>query len=318
MATMKALVKDRSRVALRDVPVPDLRNADDVLVRVVTAGVCRTDLYVAQGRIPVSEPRILGHEFSAVVEASGPAVPNLRRGERVAVVPLIPCRICANCTGGDAINCLRRTMLGVERDGAFAEFVIIPARCIYPLPGGLSFLAGAYAEPVAAALAVLNAGIRPEQTGLVLGHNRFATLVQRLLETHGFGQVTLHDPAGGAAQLPADHFDFVIETAVSTETLQEIMRVARPRGTVVLKSRLPGLVGLDLTAAIAKELTLRAVQYGPFSRAIALLAEGRLDLDGLLGPAYPLDDYEQVFAQAAHSEACKLFFRVADRHVWDR
>jgi L-iditol 2-dehydrogenase len=313
---MTALVKQGSRVALRQVwrPVPD---RDEVLVRVVVAGVCRTDLHVADGRIPGPEPLILGHEFSGVVEAAGPDAGGCGPGCRVAVSPIIPCLDCERCFAGDAINCGRRAMLGVDRDGAFAEYVCVPGRCVWPLPNGASFAAGAYAEPIAAALGVLNAAIHPLHRGVILGNNRFAALTQRVLECQGFKHLARADPAKAAA-LPGDAFDFVIETALTTETLREMVRLARPRGTLVLKSRQPGLVGLDVNAALRKQLTLRAVQYGHFVQAMGLLARDRLSLDGLLGPAYPLADFAQVFARASHNESAKLFFHIAADHVWDR
>src|SRR5438094_704214 len=127
---MTALVKQGSRVAPARVPRP-APGREDVLVRVVVAGVCRTDLHVADGRIP------------------------------------------------------------------------------------------------------------PLHRGLILGRNRFAVLTERVLECQGFKHLTRVDPSETAA-LAADAFDFVIETALSTETLREMVRLARPRGTLVLKSRQPG------------------------------------------------------------------------------
>jgi threonine dehydrogenase-like Zn-dependent dehydrogenase len=91
-----------------------------------------------------------------------------------------------------------------------------------------------------------------------------------------------------------------------------MVRCARPRGTLILKSRHPGPIAFDLRAALRKELTFRAVHYGSFRKAVALLAEGRLDLTGLLGPAHPLEDFERVFALARQNEAAKLFFQVAE------
>jgi L-iditol 2-dehydrogenase len=313
---MTALVKEGSRVALREVP-RSVPGREDVLVRVVVAGVCRTDLHVADGRLPGPDPLVFGHEFSGVVEAAGPEAGNCAPGQRVAVSPIIPCLDCEQCLVGDTINCTRRTMLGVDRDGAFAEYVCVPGRCVHPLPNGASFAAGAYAEPIAAALGVLNAAIHPLHRGLILGRNRFAVLTRRVLECQGFQHLTCADPAEAAA-LPDHAFDFVIETSLTTETLREMVRVARPRGTLVLKSRRPGLVGLDVNAALRKQLSLRAVLYGPFVQAMGLLAKGTLSLDGLLGPAYPLADYERVFALARRDESAKLFFHIAADHVWDR
>src|SRR5262249_21566407 len=119
MPTMRALVKRGSRLELCEVPVPSI-NGDEVLVRVAVAGLCRTDRQVARGQIPAADPLILGHEFAGTVEAVGWNVWGVRPGQRVAVRPVFGCGACAVCQGGDEINCPKRTMLGVEHDGAFA------------------------------------------------------------------------------------------------------------------------------------------------------------------------------------------------------
>src|SRR5947207_1873518 len=113
MPTMKALRKVGPRAELCRVEVPQ-PGPSEVQVRVEAAGVCRTDVLVARGGLPSADPVTLGHEFSGVVTAVGDGVTNVRRGDRVAVLPLIPCGRCAVCEGGDSINCPRRRMLGVD------------------------------------------------------------------------------------------------------------------------------------------------------------------------------------------------------------
>jgi L-iditol 2-dehydrogenase len=319
MRLMEAVVKKGRDVGAARVPWPSLRQDDDALIRVALAGICRTDLYVAQGRLGgVPDPLILGHEFAGTVVDLGPACAALKPGNRVTVFPMIPCLACVNCGEGREQDCLRRSMLGVDRDGAFAEAVVVPARCVYRLPDGVSFRAGAYAEPVAAALAVLNAGLHSEQSGLIYGRNRFALLVEQVLRAHGFDRVTIHDPSDPGVRPEAHAFDFVIETFATPEALAEVVRAARPRGTVVLKSRQPWPVTIDVMQAIPKELTFRAVNYGRFERAIALLSEGRIGLDALLGPVYPLGAVTRAFEEAGRGESDKVFLAPGDDHVRDR
>src|SRR5262245_28923258 len=105
MSTMTALVRHGSWVGLRQLPRP--RPGDgEVLVRVVVAGICRTDLHVAAGLLPAADPVVLGHEFAGVVEAAGSRVEGLRRGDRVAVMPVLPCGACPPCRAGDELVCL--------------------------------------------------------------------------------------------------------------------------------------------------------------------------------------------------------------------
>jgi L-iditol 2-dehydrogenase len=290
------------------VPPPVLRAADDVLIRVHVAGICRTDVYAAEGRLPVREPLILGHEFAGVVEASGPQVCHVAPGQRVAVMPFIACRCCEQCRSGLELVCQHKSMLGVDRDGAFAELVVVPAAEVYPIPPSVSFHEAAYAEPLAAALAVLHAGLRRDQHGLIVGHNRFALLLGKVLRAHGFDHFMIYDPVEDA--VPAENsLDFAIETVATTEALATMVRAVRPRGTVVLKSRQPRSVGLNLAAAVAKDLTFRAVFSGPFAEAVALLADRRLDLGDLRGPTYPLESFADALLAAKEDEGSKWFLK---------
>ncbi|QEL14668.1 zinc-dependent alcohol dehydrogenase [Limnoglobus roseus] len=305
MAMMRAVVLDDRGVGFRRVPIPELRHPDDVRVRVSVAGLCRTDLLVAAGKLPVATPRVLGHEFSGTVEAVGPAAAGVKPGDRVAVNPVFGCGRCPVCAA-DPINCPRRTMLGLDRDGAFAEFVVVPAANVFPVPPHVPELAAAYAEPVAAALAVFNAGLDPSEYGLVHGNNRFARLVELVLCDAGFGTLSRVDPAVALD----DEFDFAVETGLDGPTFDDLVRVIRPGGTLVVKSRQAVRVGVDFAAAVRKQLTIRAVNYGPFRRAVGLLAEGRLNLTGLFGATYPLERWHEAFA-AAGNEAAKVFLTTA-------
>jgi threonine dehydrogenase-like Zn-dependent dehydrogenase len=312
MPTMNALVKHGPSVAVCRIAVPDLAGEDEVRVRVSLAGLCRTDVQVAQGEIPAADGLVLGHEFSGVIDAVGSAIPHLRPGLRVAVQPVFGCGSCPFCREGDEINCPQRTMLGVDHDGAFAEFVVVPGRCVFPLPDSVSQHAAAYAEPVAAGLGVLSADLPHNEPGLILGRNRFSLLVERLLRVHGFTNITILDRD---AEPPPGAFAYVIETGLQQNTLSRMLHAVRPRGTLVLKSRQPQPVEFDVRGALLKQVTIRAVNYGSFRRAVGLLAEGALDLDGLLGPIYPLEEFAEVFEQARRCESAKLFFDPAGEHV---
>jgi threonine dehydrogenase-like Zn-dependent dehydrogenase len=275
MELMKAIVKQGADVRLRAVSRP-AAGLTEVVVRVRAAGLCRTDLFVARGLLPSADPVILGHEFSGAVD-----------GTRVAVMPVLP----------------SGAMLGVDRDGAFAEFVAVPESAVHALPAAVPDLAGAYAEPVAASLAVLKTGIRPDERGLVYGSNRIARLTGRVLRARGFALVT-----AGPGPLPENGFDFIVETCPTPEAFDEMIRAVRPGGRIVLKSRPHARVPIDLAAAVRKEISFHAAAYAPFDEALDLLASGRLDLSDLLGPIRPLEDFERVFAEAGSGESVKTFF----------
>jgi threonine dehydrogenase-like Zn-dependent dehydrogenase len=288
---MRALVKEGKTVGIKDIPRPVLKSAGDVLVCIKLAGLCRTDVFVAEGKIGSKDTVVLGHEFSGEVVEAGSAANDFARGDRVTVMPVMPCGACAFCKGSAADKCQNTTMLGIDHDGAFAEYVSVPASSVYKLPESVSFMQGAYSEPVAAALSVVKAGIRPEQKGLIHGDNRFGRLIERILRAYGFNDITVH----GTGALPENAFDFAVETQATAEIMDEIFFAMKPGGRIVLKSRKQESVGINFMTAVRKELVLTAVNYGDFKEAIRLMADGALKVDDLFGSVHPLEEFPAVF-----------------------
>jgi L-iditol 2-dehydrogenase len=221
-------------------------------------------------------------------------------------MPALACGNCSACRTGATIQCSEYRLLGLDRDGAFAEAVVVPAAAVYRLPDHVSFAAGAYTEPVAAALGVLDADLPPRGHGLLFGDGRFVRLVEAILHLHGFRDVS----RGGPSPTPSE-FDFVIETGVSAQTMPAILDAVRPGGIVVLRSRPPEPVPLDVSRAIRKRVRFVAVNYGSFSHSLALVSDGRLPLQDILGDSWPLEAFETVFARARGTEERKLFFALA-------
>lgn len=302
---MRALVRRGGGVHLEDIAAPRLERDDDVLIAVSVAGICRTDLYVARGLLPVSEPRVLGHEFAGVVLEAGPSA-SFSPGEPVCVIPLIDCGVCPGCVG--LTECVEPLFLGVHVDGAFAERIVVPAGALMRRPASMSARHAAYVEPVAAALAVLNAPLAKNGRGLVLGDNRIATLILRILDLYGFANI-----CGAPPDRPprGDLFDFVIETEANAETVATMLALLKPNGLAVLKSRPAAPVPVDIAMAVKRNLRLFAVAYGPFDQAIELLSSGKLAVDDILGPSFALEDFETAFAAAEASNAAKLFLSIS-------
>lgn len=306
MATkMQALIKEHGSIAVKTLPRPNITLNNDVLIRVELAGLCRTDLYVADGRIQGRDPLILGHEFAGTVEDAGDNCGHLVPGIKVCVNPLLPCGICAQCDSGSGSQCQRTEFLGVDRDGCFAGYALVPASSVLTLAPGITFKQAAYAEPVAASLAVFKSGIQPGDKGLLIGKNRFSHLMQKILLIKKFHNLTVLDTD---ETVPENEFDFVIETSISSDTLGAMIRAVRPGGKVILKSRSYDPVTLRLHEAIRKEPVLYIVNYGSFAEALDLLASGELQIDDLVDGIYPLTEFKEVIARSRKSESLKPFF----------
>lgn len=257
---MKALIKEAGRVRLADIPDP-IAKSDEVVIRVLVAGICRTDLNVAAGTIASADPITLGHELCG----------RLANGTLVAVDPRID------------------GFLGVTRHGAFAQHVVVPASHVLALPE-IDPRACAYVEPIAAALAVPAVLERGMRVG-VLGDNRFAELLVDVLGAEGF-------------EVSRDgQLDAAVETTGTASEIAMLCDALRPGGMLVLKSRTPAAVPLDLV--VEKQLIVRGVQYGSFARAVELASV--LPLDRLFGESWPLEQWETAFARARASEARKVF-----------
>ena len=310
---MKALVKNKTSVGVDVTDKPKVMKPDDVLIRVALAGLCRTDVYVAEGRIKSKDPLVLGHEFSGIVEAVGSDVAHLKTGERVAVMPLFPVND-AKMPNGLPIYA-GATMMGVDHDGAFGEYALVPSYAVYRLPAQVTLMQGAYLEPVAASMAVLNAAIASAQKGLIFGDNRISRLTERVLLAKGFTDVTV---CSHADDLPDNAYDFVIETLATTDVMNKIIRAVKPGGRIVLKSRQHVPVAFNINTLVLKDIKLDAVSYGDFQEGIDLIADGRLRVDDLFGDVFQLEQFADVFAQSRLAETRKLFFTAYDQDVWGR
>lgn len=303
---MRALTRKNGGVQLDEVPQPRRSAADHVRLRVDVAGLCRTDLYVARGRIPVREPLILGHEFSGTVE-EGDDGSMFEAGDRVTAIPLMACGTCAECLNGR--SCVRPRFLGVDLDGAFADQIVVPARNLRSIPASVDPRQAAYTEPVAAALAVLNAPLPKDGEGVVLGTSRIAELTGRILAAQGFREtrrLSVREAAG-----LTNAVDFAIETEADEATLRVLLEIVRPGGIAVLKSRPGWPVPVDIGLAVQKGISLFAVNYASFDRAIDLIASDALGLDDFLGDSYALEAFDGAFAASEDGASVKIFFQIA-------
>ena len=177
----------------------------------------------------------------------------------------------------------------MHRDGAFAEFACVPAGLVYKVPKNMEFRKAAYAEPVAASLAVLQAPIKKNQRGIIIGTSRIATLTFRIMRLYGFRLVRIV-AMDDVKNIATNSCDFAIETVADTETVTEMIRIVKPKGVIVLKSRQYTPVPIVVATVVKKDLTLVGTHYGSFKESIALLNGKKLKVDDILGSVFSLED----------------------------
>jgi threonine dehydrogenase-like Zn-dependent dehydrogenase len=305
MPQRRALLKQNQSVSIQELPVSVKLAPNDVQIQIKLGGLCRTDLYIAQGKIKTPEPFIIGHECAGVVQELGSNVRRFEVGQPVVLSPWLGCGLCALCLEQRSDLCQHSQMIGLHIDGAFCDTMIVPESALYST-SGLSWMQAAFVEPVAACLGVLNAPLYPQTSGVIIGEGRIAQLTQKILAANGFPHV-LALSLDEAKYSPERSFDFAIETLATEESLQQMIRILRPKGKLVLKSRPPSPVMFDVWAAIRKEIQVNAVHYGSFETAISLMRSGALIVDDLFGTSWPLSHFQEAFIAASHQEAKKQF-----------
>lgn len=278
----------------KDSATPKFSPYRNILVKVCYAGICRTDIAVAKGTITVDKDIILGHEFCGiVVDIYDTGESQLHIGDVVSADPMR--------FGKDYHDC----MCGVDCNGAFAEYIVMPEKAAIKLPQSLLSVKGAYLEPVAAALAPFKHITDKCANIYLFGDNRIARLTEKIGHLLGYTNITcIHN----IESLGECTCDIIIETV--PEHLCEYIKALKPKGKLILKSRGFTKSCLVPNDVAMKEISICGARYGSFDDAVKILASDQLDTNGLFGKVYSLDEFETAFVEADKCNAKKIFFRI--------
>jgi threonine 3-dehydrogenase len=341
--TMPALRKSAAEQGLRldDVPVPTPA-ADEVLVQVEAASVCGTDLHIygwdewSQQRI--QPPLTLGHEFAGTVVEVGKRVEHVRPGDYVSAESHITCGMCFQCRTGQAHMCERTRILGVDRDGAFAPYLVVPEAVIWQndrskLPPEIATLQEPFGNAVFAtseqdlagrAVAVLGCGpiglftigiARASGAAVVVASDRtsFRLSLASAMGAHATTNVdeTPETTAWFREQNEGFGFDVVFEMSGSPRAIADAFRIARNGGRVLLFGIPSRPVEIDVAESlIFKNLDVLAVNgrriFATWYKTRWLLESGVVDLRPLITDEIELEDFDQAFGKLAAGEACKI------------
>ena len=293
---MRALWLEDRKLSLREIDTP-APPPGEVLVRVLAAGICNTDIELTRGYYPYAG--VPGHEFVGEVD-----------GRRVVGEINAVCHRCEACRAGRTTHCERRTVLGIiNRNGAFAQYLTLPRENLHEVPDEVPTEEAIFVEPLAAALEIQEqVRIGPDDRVLVVGRGKLGTLIAKTLELTGcrLSVVGRQDPAPAAKS-----FDVVVEASGNPAGFATARAAVRPRGTLVMKSTYAGELTLNMSSIVVDEITLVGSRCGPFDKAIALLAEKKIDVRPLLHATYTLDHAIEAFAHAQRPGTLKIMVRNA-------
>ena len=313
---MKALYFD-GQLTRREVETPR-PGPGEALIQVTLAGICGTDLEILKGYSGFRG--ILGHEFvGRVVECAE----KKWVGQRVVGEINISCGECDLCLWGLGRHCPHRTVMGiVNRDGAFAEYVVLPVVNLHEVPKSIPDEVAVFVEPLAAATEILEQmTVLPAAHVAVLGDGRLGLLVAQVLR-HAKAHVTMIGKHGwkldlarawgvkiataGDSGLLARSFNVVVEATGSPSGLGEALRLVAPRGTVVMKSTFQEAAHFDTSKLVVDEITLLGSRCGNLSIALDMLARGQVKVRPLVSKTFPLEAGPEAFAYLKGTSCLKV------------
>jgi len=316
---MLAVHLESGRVQLRQVPLPRVPEGF-ARIRLLAAGICSTDIELQRGYYGFSGTP--GHEFvGEVTDAADKAW----IGKRVVGEINLACGHCDWCKRGLGRHCPTRTVLGiVKHPGAFREFLTLPIRNLHRVPASIPKEHAVFIEPIAAACEILDQVKIPKgERVAVLGDGKLGLLVSQVLQAKGarvhlFGRhkdkMRLVEPAGVTTEivpkkLPIAGWPFVVDATGSAEGLRAAVSMCVPRGTVIMKSTVHGLVSIDTAPAIVNEITLVGSRCGRFEAALPLLSAGKIQVGSMISEEFPLKQTPKAFAEAAKKGVLKVLLR---------
>ncbi len=326
---MRALLLEKyNELKLKDVPIPEFEN-EDVLIQVKACGICGSDVHGYDGstgrRIP---PLIMGHEAAGIVHSAGRDVQSFKPGDRVTFDSTISCGACRFCTAGTVNLCENRQVLGVScgeyrRNGAFAEYVSVPARIVYALPDEFSFAHAALIEAVSVAVhAAKITEIRPGSTAVVIGAGMIGLLSVQAFRHYGCERVFAVDVDQTRLKMARDlgatdtflgsgpeivsrvlgatdgrGAEIAVEAVGAQEPINSAIECVCSGGTVTLIGNVSPKVEIPLQRVVSRQLRLlgSCASAGEYPECISLMQQGAIRVEPLISAVAPLNDAPRWF-----------------------
>ncbi|MGO8790008.1 MAG: zinc-binding dehydrogenase [Terriglobia bacterium] len=342
-ASMAAIVHyalEKYAVELREVPRPGEPGDDEVLLSTRAVGVCGSEIHQFHNTQswPVNIPVILGHEFSGVVSAVGKRAAGFREGDRVVSETAASiCGQCAYCRSGEYNLCPQRRGFGYGVNGAMADWVRVPARCLHRVPDSVSFEKASLTEPCCVAFnaTCVHAEIHPGDSVLILGPGPIGLLCLELAKLAGASWVGVAGLKQDAARMKVAQalgvdctltegeeqirevvksmgdglgVDVVIDAAGASAALKTAMAVVRPGGQITKVGWGPQPLNFSLDPLVQKAIRLQGSfshNYRMWEKVLALLASGKLDPLRIVGRIETYPNWRTCFDEMTSGEIVK-------------
>ncbi len=312
---MKGLWLENNQLQLRsDIPDPTPTEGE-ALVKVLRAGICNTDLELIRGYYPYAG--ILGHEFvGQVIEGPEPL-----KGQRVVGEINASCGSCHFCQTGQPTHCSYRTVLGIiNRNGAFADYLTLPAQNLHPVPELITTDDATFVEPLAAALEIQDQiTVGSSHRVVVIGDGKLGQLIAQTLALTGCDllaigrhtdKLALLSERGirtGLADSVEDRsYDIAVDCTGHPDGFAQARQALRPRGILVMKSTYASQLTIDASSLVVDEITLIGSRCGPFDKALQVLAAGQVNVTPLIQARYPLTEGLAAFERAQQRGTLKV------------
>ena len=323
---MLAVVKEQAGpgFAVKEVPYPVLRE-DDVIIKVRSVGICGTDGPILAGTREVPWPLIPGHEFAGDVVEAGSRVRNLKVGDRVTPCIVIGCGDCDMCIEGKEVLCDNLVETGIHVDGAFAEYVRVPAKVCRKMRDTTTYDQGASVDPIASAYRTVKASsITSKDVCVVYGPGPIGLYAVQLIRLRGAKQVKLAGELGADAVINASIEDPVERVREITggrmaDYVQDCvgvpgvpaaaMNMLKKGGTYAVTGLYHRLPEVDLGKVVRSEINI----YGTicytrqeFEECLNFVEDGRVKVEPLITHHFPLNEMEQAFAVMQSKQCMKI------------
>jgi len=336
---MKALVKAKAErgIWMQDIEQPTVGH-NDVLIKINRTAICGTDIHIyqwddwAQQTIPV--PLTAGHEFCGEIVECGMEVKGFETGDRVSAEGHITCGVCRNCRAGRRHLCMNTAGVGVNRPGAFAEYLSVPAFNVFKLPDTISDDMASILDPLGNATHTALSFDLVGEDVLITGAGPIGIMAVAIARYAGARHIVITDindfRLGLATEMGASRalnvtresiddtmgdlgmeegFDVGMEMSGNPQAFRDMLRTMHHGGKIALLGILPDETGIDWTAVIFKGLIVKGIygreMFETWYKMSSMLQSG-LNIDPIITHHYPIDDFQLAFEKMESGQSGKV------------